>query len=214
MNEEQIKKEIKRYAFIDVPNTNGTTKNLHNFSIDWKKLYELLTNKKWNCCDVFFYKGYKGKKEKAQLEKMEEDIGYKIRTKFTHIHKDKEEEIQVKCDECDKEFLYTHKINGARKSNCDVELTVDAVNFLSEGDEALIFTGDGDFAYLIDDLVEKGIVVYVISSQKRDKYGNKRFSTRLGKIIKEEEKNGNKRVVFIPINNWNNSIKKENRHEA
>ncbi len=199
--------DIKRYAFIDVPNTSGTTKNIHNFSINWKKLFGLLTNEKWDCSEVFFYKGYKGDKEKKQLEKMEKEIGYKIKTKFTHIHKDKEENINIKCDKCEEEFIYIHKINGARKSNCDVELTVDAVNFLSEGDEALILTGDGDFAYLVEYLIEKGVAVYLISSQKRDKFGNRRFSSRLRKIISRETRNGKQRVIFVDINDWKKSIK-------
>ncbi len=207
-------KIIKRYAFIDVPNTNGTTRNLHNFSIDWEKLYKLLTNEKWDCSDVFFYKGYKGKKEKKQLEKMAEKIGYVVRTKLTQVHKDKQKNIQIKCDECEREFVHTHIINGARKSNCDVELTVDAVNTLSEGDEAIILTGDGDFAYLVEDLLEKGVVVYIISSQKRDIHGNKRFSTRLRNLIIEEEKNGKKRVIFVYINDWKKSIEKENRPQV
>jgi len=205
---------MKRYAFIDVPNTNGTTKRLHDFSIDWKKLYELLTNKKWNCSRVFFYKGYKGDKEKKQLEKMEQDIGYVVRTKLTHIHGDKEKKIDVKCLECDEVFTHTHVVDGARKSNCDVELTVDAVNMLSEGDEALILTGDGDFAYLVEDLINKGIVVYLVSSKKRNQSGNRRFSTRLTNILCSEESNKKKRVRFIHIANWQKSIEKENRHEA
>ncbi len=208
------KSDIKRYAFIDVPNTTGTTKNIHNFFIDWKKLFSLLTNEKWGCLDVFFYKGYKGEKEKKQLEKMGEEIGYKIKTKFTHIHKDKEENINIKCDKSEEEFIYIHKINGARKSNCDVELTVDAVNLLSEGDEALILTGDGDFAYLVEDLVEKGVIVYLVSSQKRDKNDNRRFSSRLRKIIKRETNNEKQRVVFVDINDWKKSIEKENRPQA
>jgi len=205
---------MKRYAFIDVPNTNETTKNLHDFAIDWDKLYELLTNKKWECSGVFFYKGYKGNKEKEQLEKMEDDPGYIIRTKPTYIHKDKDKNIHVKCEECNAEFVYTNTIKGNQKANCDVELTVDAINTVSEGDEALIFTGDGDFAYLIRDLIDKGIIVWIVSSKKIDRYDNRRFSSRLTNLIKDEEKNGNARIKFLNINNWREKLKKENRHEA
>ena len=35
------------------------------------------------------------------------------------------------------------------KSNCDVDLTVDAMEEAGPDKEFLIFTGDGDFEYLI-----------------------------------------------------------------
>jgi len=46
----------KRFAFIDVYNTANTTERLHNFVIDWVKLYDYLKNK-WLCEKVFFYAG-------------------------------------------------------------------------------------------------------------------------------------------------------------
>lgn len=203
---------MKRYAFIDIPNTNGTAKNCLDFSVDWRKLYELLTNKKWECLDIFFYKGYKGDKEKQQLEKIK-DLGYKVRTKLTHIHPDKNKDILVKCNTCKVEFLHNYIIKGNQKSNCDVELTVDALDILSKGDEALIFTGDGDFAYLVENLIKKGIIVTLISSQQKDKNGNIRFSTRLKDILKKEEvmekeKSVKKRVRFINLNNWKKILEK------
>lgn len=33
---------MKKYAFIDVQNTDSTTKKLLNFEIDWKKLANIL----------------------------------------------------------------------------------------------------------------------------------------------------------------------------
>lgn len=200
---------MKRYAFIDVPNTTGTIRECLNFSIDWKKLFDFLTNKKWRCENVFFYKGHKGDKEKAQLlEKIGNEIGYKVQTKPTHIHRDKEKDIIVKCKNCNEEFIHKHTINGNQKSNCDVELTVDALNILEEGDEALIFTGDGDFSYLIKNLIERKISVVIISSQERNKNGDKRFSTRLRDILREEGQES-KRVKFLDINRWKDSIEKK-----
>lgn len=54
---------VKKFAFIDFHNTDGTTKKLHGFYIDWIKLYEFL-KKDWNCEKVFCYIE-KGQKEKA-----------------------------------------------------------------------------------------------------------------------------------------------------
>lgn len=198
---------MNRYAFIDVSNTTGTTNECLNFSIDWEKLYTLMKNKKWNCKEVLFYKGYKGLKEEEQLKKIEE-IGYVVRTKLTHVHPNRKHEISIECEHCGKNFIHEYLIRGNRKSNCDVELSVDAVNLLKEGDEALIFTGDSDFAYLVEYLADKGVKVRIVSSTKRDKNGNKRFSTRLDKILDIEENNG-RRVDFIHINNWKRLIEKE-----
>ncbi|MEX0931181.1 MAG: NYN domain-containing protein [Candidatus Paceibacterota bacterium] len=200
---------MKRFAFIDVPNTTGTTRECLDFHISWERLYSFLTNEKWNCEMVFFYKGYKGykgEKEKEQLlEKLGKDIGYEVRTKPTHIHPDKEKDLIVKCDSCGVDFIHKYIINGNQKSNCDVELTVDALNVLKEGDEALIFTGDGDFSYLIRNLLEKKNTVLIVSSQKRNKRGDRRFSTRLRSILREEGQES-KRVRFLEINRWKANI--------
>ena len=51
-----------------------------------------------------------------------------------------------------------------RKSNCDVDLTVDAMEEAGPGKEFFIFTGDGDFEYLIRKVVEKSTKVYIVSS--------------------------------------------------
>lgn len=205
---------MNTYAFIDVSNTIGTTNGCLGFSIDWSRLYLLLTNKKWECKDIYFYKGHKGKKEKQQLDKMAEGVGYKIRTKLTHIHPDISRDVNVICPACNEKFVHEETVKGRWKSNCDVELSVDAVNVLSSGDEALIFTGDGDFAYLIEDLIGKGVHVRIVSSTKRDMNNNKRFSTRLNRILDREESSGEKRASFLHIDSWRYLIQKENCHEA
>ena len=198
---------MKRYAFIDAPNTSGTTRECLGFIVDWAKLFKFLKNEKWNCEEVFFYKGYKGDKEKNQLEKLEQDIGFSVRTKLTHAHPDRTIDIPIKCGQCENEFLYKYTIRGNRKSNCDVELTVDALKTLSKGDEALIFTGDGDVAYLIETLRDNGVTIFIVSSKERDGNGNKRFSTRLTDILKKE---GiiSKKVKFLDINRWRSNIEK------
>ena len=47
---------MKRYAFIDVQNTDTTTKQLLNFPVDWGRLYNFLKTD-WQCKEVFFYSG-------------------------------------------------------------------------------------------------------------------------------------------------------------
>lgn len=202
---------MKRYAFIDVPNTSGTTNTVLGFQINWEKLYEFLVNDKWSCSTVFYYKGYKGEKEKEQLEKLRA-VGYKVQTKLTHIYADRYKEVRVSCPTCTGDFSFKEKIKGHQKSNCDVELTVDALEVLKTGDEALLFSGDGDFAYLIEKLLERGVTVRIISSKNKDSMGHVRFSTRLTELLEREEK-GEKRVQFIHIDNWKHRIQRENTED-
>lgn len=193
------------YAFIDVPNTNGTARECLGFKIDWHKLYELMTNEKWACKQVFYYKGYKGDTELKQMQKLEE-TGYTLKTKLTHIHKDRKEIIKIVC-ECGTMVKHERVIKGNQKSNCDVELTVDALNTLKPGDQAILFSGDGDFTYLADNLINNGVFVTIVSSKNRDRNGHLRFSTRLTALIDLEEK-GKRRCRFIHLNNWKNRIEK------
>jgi len=199
---------MSTYAFIDVPNTTGTVRDCLDFTIGWPRLFKFLTNEKWACEEVFFYKGHKGNKEKNWfLTRLQGQIGYKVRTKLTHIHPNKIVDIDIKCKECQTEFIHKHTVNGNQKSNCDVELTVDAMNILKKGDRALILTADGDFSYLIRDLMSKGVFVSIVSSQVYTKDGKKRFSTRLSDILKEEGESS-KRVEFLNIDRWRGNIEK------
>ncbi len=95
-----------------------------------------------------------------------------------------------------------------RKSNCDVDLTVDAMEIASTKTEFLIFTGDGDFDYLIRKVVERGTKVYIVSSNagvRKPGINTKRLSTRLKSLV-----DGNRgKINLIDINSWKMRIKKE-----
>lgn len=198
---------MERYAFIDASNTGGVAYKILGFQIDWVRLLKFLKGEKWQCKDVFFYKGSRPfEKHQKQLRKLDAE-GYIVRTKDTHIHPDKTKEIVLKCSKCQEEVRAVITTPGNRKSNCDVELTVDALELAGVNKEFLIFTGDGDFAYLIEKLIEKGVYVRIVSNTRRDDMGNKSFSTRLRAIIKREEYNGG-RVSFIDINDWKLKIER------
>jgi uncharacterized LabA/DUF88 family protein len=196
----------KRYAFIDVQNTEGTVNQLLDFSIDWSKTYQYL-KEHWKCNEIFFYSGI----QKSNVNKIKEYesllmLGYKMRVKTYSIYKNQDTIVKINCNKCNNEI--SHKIdNGTRwKSNCDVEFSVDVENNIRNGSEFLFFTGDGDFEYLIRDVVNKGIKVYIISSAKKTYISNRyyisRFSTKLRDLI--AEKRG--MVDFLDINDWKNRI--------
>ncbi len=52
------------------------------------------------------------------------------------------------------------------KGNLDIELALDAYRHSDEYDNLVLFSGDSDFAYLLDILKEKGKTSIVISSRK------------------------------------------------
>ena len=81
---------MKKFAFIDFHNTDGTTKKLHGFNIDWIKLYEFLVSE-WKCEKAFFYIGV----DEGDLDTtaMLEDLtkrGCVVRAKTVFAYKNKD----------------------------------------------------------------------------------------------------------------------------
>jgi len=202
---------IERYAFIDASNTSNTTIRILGFRVSWRRLIEHLKGERWGCKEVFYYEG---RLDTAQEEKRHdrlERMGYTMRSKITFIHKPDKHEVAVKCSGCDVEIKTIIQSQGKRKSNCDVELTVDALSLASPDKEFLILTGDGDFRYLIEKLIQKGVRVAIVSSNTSTTDQSCRYSTRLKELVSIEEQlattSGNKtRVRFLEINNWKQSI--------
>jgi uncharacterized LabA/DUF88 family protein len=214
-NEDEIKLEVveeikpTRYAFIDVPNTEGTVKKLLSFTIDWHKLYRYL-KEHWNCEKVFFYSGIQQGDEERTNEYAElTKIGYEVHAKPYSAYKNRDQLGKIKCPKCANEIDYKVDRGTRWKSNCDVELSVDATNIAKEGVEFLVFSGDGDFEYMIRNAVEKGVKVYVVSSAKKikvaDRYSISRFSTKLRELIAEKKDS----VFYVDINLWKMKVEKE-----
>lgn len=89
-----------------------------------------------------------------------------------------------------------------------VDLTVDAMEYAGRNTEFLIFTGDGDFDYLIRQVIAKGTKVYVVSSNagiRKPGINTKRLSTKLKNLIKEHKND----VYLINIDSWKMRIKKD-----
>ncbi len=198
----------KRFAFIDVQNTASTTRKLLGFLIDWHKLFSYL-KKEWKCDKVFFYTGIdEGDVETADEYDSLSKAGCIMRAKTLFSYKKPDRTISIKCVACGKENVEIVDMGYNRKSNCDVDLTVDAMEAAGQDREFLIFTGDGDFEYLIRKVVEKGTKVYVVSSNagiKKPGINTRRFSTRLKTLVKENLD----KVTFVDINSWKMRIRKE-----
>ncbi len=199
---------MNKYAFIDVQNTASTTQKLLGFIIDWNKLYKYLIEK-WECEKVFFYSGIdEGDEETAkEFEALSNDRCV-VKTKTVFSYKKPDKKISIKCIKCGEENIEVVDMGYNRKSNCDVDLTVDAMDEVGINKEFLIFTGDGDFEYLIKKVIEKGVRVYIVSSNagvRKSGVNTKRFSTKLKKLINENKG----KIDLINIDSWKFKIKKE-----
>jgi len=201
---------MRRYAFIDVQNTANSTEKMLGFVIDWRKLAEYLINKK-SCTEVYFYTGIEnGDTETASefdlLTKLEFCV---VRSKPTFAYKNRDKTIARKCRSCGEENAFTIDMGYTKKSNCDVELGVDAIERSGPETELMIFTGDGDFEYLIRRALEKGArKVYVYSyAGKETKAGVtvSRFSTKLRNLIAEKRDS----VFYTSLNDIKHVVKKE-----
>jgi uncharacterized LabA/DUF88 family protein len=196
-------KAKKRFALIDVYNTANTTEKLHNFVIDWVKLYNYLKGR-WECEKVFFYSGIEiGDSNTEEEYRLLEKLGYEMRTKITMSYKRKDKAISVLCSNCGQENTKSIPMGYDKKSNCDSELTVDALELVQPETELLIFTGDGDFTYLVKKLIEKGVSVRLVSSRARPSpSAPRRFSCRLREMLNTKE------IDLIEINSWKEKIRK------
>lgn len=198
-----------RYAFIDVQNTESTVNKMLGFAVDWNKMFVHL-KKEWQCEKIFFYSGIPQNNENITTEYSDlSQLGYVVKAKPYFIYKNKDELIKLNCPNCKTEIVHTINKGVKWKSNCDVELSVDVKNYVKAGDELLIFTGDGDFEYLIRDMVDNEVKIYIVSNASKSKvaprYFTSRFSTKLRNLIAEKREN----VFFIDINDWKMRIKKD-----
>lgn len=213
MSEENIQPAVEeklvRHAFIDVPNTEGTVSQMLGFVIDWHKLYHYL-KEHWNCEKIFFYSGIQRGDDERTNEYVElAKIGYDIHAKPYSTYKNRDQIVKINCPKCATEIAYKVDRGVRWKSNCDAELSVDATNLAKDGVEFLIFSGDGDFEYVIRNAVEKGVKVYIVSSGKKIKvaprYSVSRFSTKLRELIAEKKDS----VFYVDIDLWKLKIKKD-----
>lgn len=109
--------------------------------------------------------------------------------------------IKTNCSNCNFENILTLNEGYSWKCNCDVELTADVIDCLDKSNEIFIFSGDGDFEYLIKKIIDKNIKVTIVST-------NKGLKKRLSKKIKEMIRYS-LLVNFIEIDNLKYLINKK-----
>ncbi len=136
--------------------------------MDWSKLCEHL-KKEWGCDKAFFYAGIENgddvaAKEFDSLSKLECSV---VRTKTIQIYKKPNRMVNSQCSKCGENNVVIVDMGYEKKGNCDVDLTMDALENASMGNEFYFFTGDGDFAPLVRKVLDKGVrKVRIVSSSK------------------------------------------------
>jgi uncharacterized LabA/DUF88 family protein len=176
------------YAFIDASNLfYGGEKSL-GWKIDYKKLIQYL-KKKYGVQKVFYYGGieiydfdysvldknlfdlnkfinYLEKKliqnnlgqaqivllgrhiQRAKFYRKLKQFGYELKLKPVKIFTDTEG-------------------NTIKKANCDVDMTFDLIRLMEQYSEAIILSGDGDFAIVLSYLRDKGRKITILARAER-----------------------------------------------
>lgn len=200
---------MKRIAFIDVQNTEITTLKLLGFSTDNERLFIFLKDV-WRCEKVFFYPGIEyGDTEREAIFLKLESLGAIVRPKFFSTYKNADKIVKIRCQKCNNEEFQKIGMGKNWKCNCDVEFTVDVLEDAQENTEVFLFSGDGDFEFLIRNILKKGVKVNIISSARKIPTRLGHSTSRLSVKLLQLTKNSILAVKFIEIDNLRFKIKKD-----
>lgn len=155
------------YVFIDAANIIYGAKETGRWKVDFPKLFKYLTER-FKAKKIFFYTGYNphNKKQINNISKLEE-IGFIVRSKPIKIIKQDSVYKKNTCPSC--KHIWTATINRPPKikSNCDVDLTLDATNLSEKYKTGIFFTGDGDFVPLFKFLLQNKHEIKIFGAVKR-----------------------------------------------
>lgn len=199
---------MKKFAFIDVQNTETTTLKVLKFIIDHERLFSFLKNE-WNCEKVFFYPGIqRGDEIRDGIFSRLLGKGAIVRSKYYIIYKNEDKIVSTKCPKCNTQITEQIDMGHSWKCNCDVELTMDVLDKASTDTEIILFTGDGDFELLIKGIIEKGSQVTIVSSAKKQQKGSRYSTSRLSTKLRNLTKESGTPVRFIELDNLKFRINK------
>lgn len=138
--------------FVDGANIYSASKALQ-FNIDYKKVLEVF-GKEGILVRAFYYTAMvdpRGGKDEnpSPLKPLVDWLGFNGYTTVTKIVKE-----------------YTDDTGRTRmKGNMDIELAIDMLNMAQYVDHIVLFSGDGDFRKLIEEVQKKGVRVTVVSTR-------------------------------------------------
>lgn len=139
-------KDEKLAVFIDGANLYGAARALE-FDIDYKRMLQWAA-KQGKLIRAYYYTALVEENEFSPIRPLVDWLDYNGYTMVTKLAR---------------EFT---DANGRRKvkGNIDVELTTDVMEISQNVDHVMLFTGDGDFKYLVQAVQRKGVRVSVIST--------------------------------------------------
>lgn len=133
--------------FVDGANLSATCKEL-NMYIDWNKVL-IFCGREYDIVRAFYYTGiYEEESGNKPLQQMVDYLnlnGYSVRSKVA------------------KSYITSQGLNRI-KGNMDVEIAVDMMRMSKHTKHMFLFSGDGDFRYLVDAVQSEGVRVTVVSS--------------------------------------------------
>lgn len=132
-------------VLIDAANLESAVKAL-GWHIDYRALQQLFMTER--LMHIRFYSVRHETRNQINFLAFLRHLGYKLVTKPLKVIKDP-----------------TRAEGILRKGNFDVEISVDALCFLSEYETLILFSGDSDFDYLVKALRKYGKIVIVVSSK-------------------------------------------------
>ena len=159
---EKVYKEVSKkngtvYVFIDASNIWQAQKAKGKM-FDYEKLRDFLKLKfDASAIKIFYYTAYPAENTRTYSL----DGKHKF---YTYLKKGLGFEMRKK----ELKRIPVHTEQGdiiQEKGNMDVELTIDAIQYMREYDTAVLFTGDSDFLALVVLLRSRGKKVYIFSSK-------------------------------------------------
>jgi len=133
-------KQPIRYAFVDSQNLNLGIQRA-GWKLDWKKFYAFLT-KQYNVKRAYLFIGYVPEYE--EMYEQLHSIGYSIVLKPTI------DMLLTPEQKAERDKQSEGEEHAQTKGNIDAELVLQAMKDLSEYDEGIVVSGDGDFYCLVE----------------------------------------------------------------
>lgn len=175
-------KEKIVYAFIDAANLfYGGQKSL-GWNIDYKKLLGYLKDK-FNVTKAYYYAGIEAEgftydPLKSEFINIQELLSFYLKThKSSNISVVDPILQRIKFYRNLEEFGFILRLkptkvfhDGTRltkKANCDVDMTFDMMRYISQYQEVVALTGDGDFAIVLQYLRRKRKDVHILARGER-----------------------------------------------
>ena len=133
-------------AFIDGPNLFASCREA-GISIDYKKLLSLFTESA-KFIRAYYYTAIPDGEEYSPIRPLADFLSYNGYSMVTKTMK----------------TMTNHETGQTRtKGNMDIEIAVDMLQISDKVDHIVLFSGDGDFRYLVEQIQKKAVRVTVVS---------------------------------------------------